>query len=146
MESLLDAWKMVKTFNNSVAEDSYTDKDMQTDDFHFWVPLISASIAAGAFEQATRRLASTGTFLQKSMIKLIPDHIRATRRKHLLHSKEKILKRMEQSGSDHKDFLYYLLKQQTSGSISTDEVIVNGALFMYVVLLWSPDVGPGPAK
>lgn len=68
--------------------------------------------------------------MQKSMLKLIPDRIRATRRKHLLYSKEKILKRMEQTGSDHKDLLYYLIKQQDGGAISTDEVIVNGALFM----------------
>jgi hypothetical protein len=102
-----------------------------TDNFHFWVPLISASIKAGAFEQATRRLASTGSFMQNAMLKLIPDSIRITRRKHLMYSKEKILQRMEQSGSEHKDFLYYLLKQQDDGAISTDEVIVNGALFMY---------------
>lgn len=40
------------------------------------------------------------------------------------------VRRMAQSGSDHKDFLYYLLKQQESGSINENEVIVNGALFM----------------
>jgi hypothetical protein len=37
---------------------------------------------------------------------------------------------MAQSQSDRKDFLYYLMKQQEAGSISEDEVIVNGALFM----------------
>lgn len=40
------------------------------------------------------------------------------------------MKRMEQTGSDHKDFLYYLLKQKDGGAISADEVVVNGALFM----------------
>lgn len=81
-------------------------------------------------EQATRRLADAGGLLQTSMLKLIPDRIRATRRKHLMYSREKILKRMEQTGSTHKDFLYYLLKQKDNGSISGDEVIVNGALFI----------------
>ncbi len=37
---------------------------------------------------------------------------------------------MEQTQSDHKDFLYYLLKQLESGAIRKDEVIVNGALMM----------------
>jgi hypothetical protein len=37
---------------------------------------------------------------------------------------------MGQSQSDRRDFLYYLIKQQESGSINTNEVIVNGALFM----------------
>lgn len=62
------------------------------DDFRFWVSLISSSIKAGAFEQATRRLAATGGFMQKLMLKLIPDAIRVTRRQHLRYSQEKILK------------------------------------------------------
>lgn len=37
---------------------------------------------------------------------------------------------MAQSQSDHKDFLYYLMKQNENGSINQNEVIVNGALFM----------------
>ena len=37
---------------------------------------------------------------------------------------------MSQTHSDHKDFLYYLMKQQDSGSLSVDEIIVNGALFI----------------
>jgi hypothetical protein len=39
---------------------------------------------------------------------------------------------MEQTGSEHKDFLYYLMKQQDGGQLNLDEVIVNGALFMFV--------------
>jgi hypothetical protein len=37
---------------------------------------------------------------------------------------------MAQTNSDHKDFLYYLLKQQETGSLDMNEIIVNGALFM----------------
>ncbi|KAL1890217.1 hypothetical protein Sste5346_008371 [Sporothrix stenoceras] len=103
---------------------------MDNEDFRFWVPLISASIKAGAFEQATRRVAQTGGTTQKLLLKLIPDRIRVTRRQHLQYSKEKILKRMEQTQSDHKDFLYYLIKQLENGSIGKDEVIVNGALMI----------------
>ncbi|KAF9876162.1 benzoate 4-monooxygenase cytochrome p450 [Colletotrichum karsti] len=103
---------------------------LTNEDFHFWVPMISSSIKAGAFEQATRRLAEADGFMQKQLLKLIPQRIRTTRIQHLEYSREKILKRMAQSSSDHKDFLYYLLKQQESGSINQNEVIVNGALFI----------------
>ncbi|KAM0331365.1 hypothetical protein ACHAQA_003037 [Verticillium albo-atrum] len=103
---------------------------LNNEDFRFWVPLISSSIKAGAFEQATRRLGEVGGVFQKLLLKFIPDHIRTTRIQHLEYSKEKILKRMAQSSSDHKDFLYYLMKQSDSGSINQDEVIVNGALFI----------------
>jgi cytochrome P450 len=99
-------------------------------DFRFWVPLISESIKAGAIEQATRRMATTDTLLQKALIKLIPKRIGETRRMHLNYSKEKILKRMGQTGSGKKDFLHYLMKQQDKEQLNLDEVIVNGALFM----------------
>lgn len=65
---------------------------LDSDDFHFWVPLISLSIKVGALEQATRRLAPAEGWLQKTMVKMIPDSLRATRRKHLEYSTEKILK------------------------------------------------------
>lgn len=103
---------------------------LESKEFHFWVPLISESIAAGAFEQATRRLATADSWMQKQLLRLIPDYIRVKRREHLAYSKEKILKRMQQTNSEHKDFLYYLMKQQEGGSLDVNEVIVNGALFI----------------
>lgn len=100
------------------------------EDFRFWVPLISDSIKAGAIEQATRRIATTGSPLQRFLLWCIPERIRGTRRSHLDYSREKILKRMEQTQSDHRDFLYYVMKQQDKGDLNLNEVIVNGALFI----------------
>lgn len=37
---------------------------------------------------------------------------------------------MQQTNSEHKDFLYYLVKQQESGALRLNEIIVNGALFI----------------
>ena len=37
---------------------------------------------------------------------------------------------MEQTNSDHRDFLYYVMKQQDKGDLNLGEVIVNGALFI----------------
>lgn len=42
---------------------------------------------------------------------------------------------MEQTQSDHRDFLYYVMKQQDKGDLNLNEVIVNGALFMYASYL-----------
>ena len=103
---------------------------LTNEDFRFWVPLISNSIAAGAVEQATRRLATTDSTFQKLLLKAVPNSIRKTRREHLEFSKEKILKRMAQTNSQHKDFLYYLMNQQEKDNLNLDEVIVNGALFI----------------
>jgi cytochrome P450 len=109
-----------------------TNKPMLTsvDDFRFWVPLISDSIKAGALEQATRRMATTGSSLQEFLQWCIPGDIAQTRLRHLNYSREKILKRMEQKNSDHRDFLYYVMKQQDKGDLNKNEVIVNGALFI----------------
>ncbi|KAF2468932.1 pisatin demethylase [Lindgomyces ingoldianus] len=103
---------------------------LHNEDFRFWVPLISDSIKAGAIEQATRRMAATGSPLQRFFLWCIPKSIRGTRRNHLDYSREKILKRMEQTQSDHRDFLYYVMKQQDKGDLNLNEVIVNGALFI----------------
>ncbi|KAF2026876.1 cytochrome P450 [Setomelanomma holmii] len=37
---------------------------------------------------------------------------------------------MEQTNNEHRDFLYYVVKQQDKGDLNKDEVIVNGALFI----------------
>ncbi|KAF2099274.1 pisatin demethylase [Rhizodiscina lignyota] len=103
---------------------------LTNENFRFWVPLISDSIKAGAIEQATRRMAETDSAMQKFLLKCIPESIRGTRRNHLDYSKEKILKRMQQTNNEHKDFLYYLMKQQDKDQLNLDEVIVNGALFI----------------
>lgn len=102
-------------------------------DLRFWVPLISESIKAGAIEQATRRLATTGSLLQKLLLKLFaPAELRDQRRKHLDYSREKILKRLGQSdmANQHRDFLHYLMKQGDKENLNKDEIIVNGALFI----------------
>ena len=104
--------------------------DTVTEDFRFWVPLISESIKAGAIEQATRRMAETGSPLQRFLQWCIPARVGKTRQQHLDYSREKILKRMEQTQSEHRDFLYYVMKQQDKGDLNLGEVIVNGALFI----------------
>lgn len=105
---------------------------LTSSDLRFWVPLISESIKAGAVEQASRRLAATGSLLQKVLLRLFASPaLREQRVKHLSYSREKIMKRIGQTGSNqHKDFLHYLMNQKDKENLNQEEIIVNGALFI----------------
>ena len=74
-------------------------------------------------------MSETGSPLQRFLQWCIPARVAETRKQHLDYSREKILKRMEQN-SDHRDLLYYVIKQQDKGDLNLGEVIVNGALFI----------------
>jgi SLT domain-containing protein len=92
--------------------------------------MIYESIKAGVLEQATRRFADVGTWPQQFLMWLIPSKARWIRREHLRNSKEKALRRMNDD-SEHKDFLWYIMKQREKKSeVSDNEVIINAALFM----------------
>ncbi|KIW74827.1 hypothetical protein Z517_11597 [Fonsecaea pedrosoi CBS 271.37] len=98
--------------------------------FHEWVALIYETVKAGAMEQATRRFAEPGSTIQNFLVNFIPKEKRARRRDHLLWSQNKVLRRLENTKLQHKDFTWYILDQQKRGAISQNEVIVNGALFI----------------
>ncbi|EPE08411.1 cytochrome p450 monooxygenase [Ophiostoma piceae UAMH 11346] len=99
--------------------------------FHDWVSLISETIKAGAFEQVTRRMCTTGSTLQKLLVRLIPSDLRRKRRQHLELSREKCLKRIEEGlRREHHDFLYYILRANEKGGVRQDEIILNSALFI----------------
>jgi len=96
-----------------------------------WVVLIYESIKSGAIEQATRRFASRGTLTQKFLMWCIPSAVRERRRRHLTNSTMKTNRRMAQK-TDHRDFIYYILKQrEKKNEVSDEEVLMNAALFMY---------------
>ncbi|KAL6409015.1 Isotrichodermin C-15 hydroxylase-like protein [Ilyonectria robusta] len=84
--------------------------------FHAWVSLITQTIKAGAFEQATRRMFKTGGMMQKLLCTLIPSDLRLKRFQHLEMSKEKCLK--------------YECPSNEKGGVSQDEIILNSALFI----------------
>ena len=60
--------------------------------FHAWVSLITQTIKAGAYEQATRRMFQTNSFMQKPLCTLIPSNLREKGYRHLELSREKCLK------------------------------------------------------
>jgi cytochrome P450 len=121
--------------------------------FHDWVSLIFETIKVGALEQATRRLAEAGGPFQTFLVNRIPQRMRTLRRSHLLRSQEKVLRRLENKDTDHRDFIWYILQQQKRHDLKQDEIIVNGALFivagsettanllsgLFARLIWNPD-------
>jgi hypothetical protein len=95
--------------------------------------MIYETVKSGAIEQATRRIATAGSTAQNLLLKLIPDKIRKYRRDHLLYSNEKSLRRLADENRDHKDFIYYIMRNNEAKQLlSKDEIMVNSALFMLV--------------
>lgn len=97
-----------------------------------WSRSVIKAIRCGAYEQATRRIAGTNNWLQQAMVKLlIPGVYRRWRLNHFLKSKEKVLERLKVTDTDHKDFIYYIQKNNESRELlSPMDIILNSALFM----------------
>ncbi|KAL4926326.1 cytochrome P450 [Aspergillus undulatus] len=98
--------------------------------FHSWVALIFETVKVGALEQATRRFAEAGSWTQSLLLHMIPDYLRKRRRDHLSLSKEKVEQRLRVGPTDHKDFIYYVLKQKEKYDLHDNEIILNSALFI----------------
>jgi hypothetical protein len=95
-----------------------------------WVVLIYESIKSGAIEQATRRFAEVGSMKQKFLMWCIPSIVKQRRKMHLINSTTKLNRRLAEK-SEHKDFIYYVLKQREKrNDVSDDEVLMNAALFV----------------
>jgi cytochrome P450 len=103
---------------------------LESGEFHFWVSLIFETVKAGAIEQATRRFATAGSAFQSFLLGLIPKQVRENRKNHLKFSTEKVLRRLQNEKTEHKDFIWYILKQKEKYDLNQDEIIVNSALFI----------------
>ncbi|KPI40988.1 Isotrichodermin C-15 hydroxylase [Cyphellophora attinorum] len=121
--------------------------------FHSWVALIYETVKVGALEQATRRFSPAGTWLQSQLLNMIPQKVRQRRRDHLTFSREKVLRRLADDTTQHKDFIHYIVKQREKHDLQDNEIVLNGALFivagsettanllsgLIARLLWNPD-------
>jgi cytochrome P450 len=103
---------------------------LESGEFHFWVSLIFETVKAGAIEQATRRFATAGSAFQNFLLRCIPGEIRERRKNHLKFSTEKVMRRLENEKTEHRDFIWYILKQREKFNLNQDEIIVNSALFI----------------
>jgi cytochrome P450 len=95
-----------------------------------WVILIYEAIKSGAIEQATRRFAKPGSLAQRFLMWCIPTVVRERRFRHLRNTTEKTTKRLNMK-TEHRDFIWYILKQrEKKNEVSDDEVVMNAALFI----------------
>jgi cytochrome P450 len=103
---------------------------LEPGEFHFCVSLIFETVKAGAIEQATRRFATVGSAFQNFLLRCIPSEIRERRKNHLKFSTEKVMRRLANEKTEHRDFIWYILKQREKYNLNQDEIIVNSALFI----------------
>ncbi|KAK3938485.1 cytochrome P450 [Diplogelasinospora grovesii] len=97
-----------------------------------WAQCVVNIANAGMYEQATRRIAGVGTRLQKFLAKwCIPKEFARWRQDHFAKSKEKTMRRIADTDRDHKDFLYFVLKNNEAKSLLSElEIVMNTALFI----------------
>ncbi|KAK3692843.1 cytochrome P450 [Podospora appendiculata] len=87
---------------------------------------------AGTLDQATRRVAGVNTWLQRTMARwLIPVKYRHWREAHFRKSRETTARRLADKDRDHKDFVYYVLRNGTEAPLVSElELAMNTALFI----------------
>jgi cytochrome P450 len=99
-----------------------------------WTRSISAGLAKGGYDQAARRVVGTKSSLRPTMEKLfLPKDIATRYMVHFQKSTAALNKRLDTVDSDHKDFVYHILRNnEAKGLLSTSEIkqnlmsIVNG--------------------
>jgi cytochrome P450 len=98
-------------------------------EYQEWVHMLFQTIKDGALIQATRRIAGTGTWLQRVLQNQFKDMGKAGAY-HVSHTSEKVVNRLAQKEIDHRDFIWYILRQQEKYDLKQDEIIANSGLFI----------------
>ncbi|KAF2094042.1 cytochrome P450 [Rhizodiscina lignyota] len=98
-------------------------------EYQEWVNMLFQTVKDGALIQATRRIAGTGTWLQRFLQNCIPNMGKAGAY-HVQHTREKVLNRLQAQEVDHRDFIWYILRQQEKFDLKQDEIIANSGLFI----------------
>ncbi|KAH8746946.1 cytochrome P450 [Diaporthe sp. PMI_573] len=102
------------------------DQRGQTD----WSRAVSQVFASGAWEQAIRRVTGVDNWAERTLKKLlVPRALAKWRRLHLTRSMETAQKRIEGGEREHKDVMYFVLKnQEARQSLSDMEPLLNMGL------------------
>ncbi|KAF2122225.1 cytochrome P450 [Lophiotrema nucula] len=98
-------------------------------EYQEWVSYLFHTIKDGALIQGTRRIAGTGTWLQKFLQTRFQGMGNALSY-HLEHTREKVERRLNASNIEHRDFIWYILKQAEKFDLKHDEIIANSGLFI----------------
>jgi cytochrome P450 len=96
-----------------------------------WSTSVINVFIAATWTQAIRRISGVGTCLEKVLIKLlVPAKAAQWRNNHLENSRDKTIRRLEDSGRDHKDFMYQILTNESKNTLSQTQIVLNMALFI----------------
>ncbi|KAK1752836.1 Cytochrome P450 monooxygenase abl2 [Echria macrotheca] len=98
-----------------------------------WSRSLMKAIRCAVYDQASRRIAGPGTWLQKKMASyLIPQEYQDGKMKHFLNSREKVEERLKYGlESEKRDFIYYVLRSNEAKKLLTPlEIIVNSSAFV----------------
>jgi cytochrome P450 len=98
-------------------------------EYQEWVHMLFQTVKDGLLIQATRRLAGTGSWLQQLLQNSIPNMGKAGAY-HVKHTGERVLKRLQAHDIDHRDFIWYILRQKEKFELKQDEIIANSGLFI----------------
>ncbi|KAH7113266.1 cytochrome P450 [Dendryphion nanum] len=102
---------------------------LKNGEYQEWVNYLFQTIKDGAIIQGTRRIAGTGTWLQKFLQSRFPG-IGNALGYHLVHTREKVERRLQSTHIEHRDFIWYILKQAEKFELRHDEIIANSGLFI----------------
>ncbi|KAK0610937.1 cytochrome P450 monooxygenase [Immersiella caudata] len=97
-----------------------------------WLEALQMGMQCGVYEQATRRLAGSHTWLQRKLYEyVVPTVLKQGKMTHFLKSKEKVMERIQDEERDHKDFMYYILRNsEAKNLLSPTEILLNSATFI----------------
>jgi cytochrome P450 len=94
-----------------------------------WVDMLFQTIKDGTLIQFSRRVGGIGTWTQRILMRLLGVGDAGTY--HVHHTREKVLKRFAAQEIDHRDFIWYILRQKEKGfELTQDEIIANAGLFI----------------
>ncbi|KAF2732593.1 cytochrome P450 monooxygenase [Polyplosphaeria fusca] len=98
-------------------------------EYQEWVNCLFHTIKDGALIQGTRRIAGIGTWLQKFLQNRFQGMGNALSY-HLVHTRDKVEKRLKATNIEHRDFIWYILKQAEKFDLKHNEIIANSGLFI----------------
>jgi cytochrome P450 len=98
-------------------------------DYQEWVNMLFETVKDGAKIQATRRIGGTGTWLQR-FLQSCDKNIGKAGAYHVEHTRKVVLQRLRASEVNHRDFIWYILRQREKFNLEENEIIANSGLFI----------------
>lgn len=95
--------------------------------YHEWVNRLFQTVKDGALIQFSRRVGGIGTWAQSMLVRVLGVGDAGTY--HVKHTREKVLNRLAKQEIEHRDFMFYILRQMEKGfELTQDEIIANAGV------------------